>query len=215
MKPYLFKTPGIVKWFAPQLLWRGDTDSNKVYLTFDDGPTPEITTYVLNVLEQYRARATFFCIGKNIEMHPDIFKEVLQRGHSIGNHTYDHLNASEHKAATYLNSIQKTTAIIRQFEEASGFFENPLFRPPYGRINRRISKAVRTENYRIVMWSLLSADFDRKLDRELSIRKLKKHTRPGSIVVFHDSVKAFENLKNILPEYLDYLKKEGMEMCSL
>lgn len=215
MKPYLFKTPGIIKWFAPQLLWQGKTDSNKVYLTFDDGPTPEITTYVLNLLEQHRAKATFFCIGKNIETHPEIFKDILQRGHSIGNHTYDHLNASKHKAATYLQSIQKTTAVIRQFTEASGFFENPLFRPPYGRITRRISKAVRSENYSIVMWSLLSADFDRSLDPELSIRQLKKHTRPGSIVVFHDSVKASENLKNILPEYLDFLKKEGMEMCSL
>ncbi|MBL7473909.1 polysaccharide deacetylase family protein [Robertkochia sediminum] len=215
MKPYLFKTPYLVKRFFSTLLWEMEKEKQGVYLTFDDGPTPEVTPYVLDLLDTYDAKATFFCIGKNIQTHPEIFKDIVKRGHSIGNHTFNHLNASKTDQDTYLKEVQKTETVIRELRDQSPPERSKLFRPPYGRMNTALSKALIKEEYRIVMWSLLSADFDPELNTEKSLRNLKTHSREGSIIVFHDSMKAYQNLKALLPGYLEFLKKEKLEMKGL
>lgn len=204
--------PGLLKKLYPSLTWDVKGEKEGVYLTFDDGPTPEVTTYVLDLLEAYQAEATFFCIGKNISAHPQLFREIKERGHSIGNHTYNHLNASKSDLKTYIREVQQTREVMAKTSTQETNTTPPLFRPPYGRIKRNIIRELQKENYRIVMWSLISGDFDRELNTEESLHELKKHTRPGSVIVFHDSVKAYENLKVILPEYLEFLRMKGLEM---
>lgn len=215
MKPYLFKTPYLIKRFFATLLWEIATEEQGVYLTFDDGPTPEVTPYVLDLLDTYNAKATFFCIGKNIQAHPEIFKDIIKRGHSIGNHTFNHLNASKADQDTYLKEVEQTELVIRKLRGHRDIQEPKLFRPPYGRMNTALSKALLKEEYRIVMWSLLSADFDPDLDTKRSLRNLKAYSKEGSIIVFHDSMKAYQNLQALLPAYLEFLKKEKLIMKGL
>lgn len=215
MKPYLFKTPEIIRRMYPDMQWQAKTEHKEVFLTFDDGPTPEITSYVLNLLDQFNAKATFFCIGKNIKEHPDIFQSILDRGHSAGNHTYNHLNLSKCHPHDYLREIDETERLIEQSGGRKQNYSARLFRPPYGRINKNTARQLKARNYEVVMWSLLSADFDQELNTQKSLKMLKRHTRPGSIIVFHDSVKAYKNLKIILPEYLKFLKREGWVMSYL
>lgn len=215
MKPYLFKTPSLVYRLFPSLLWQVQREEGGVYLTFDDGPTPEVTPYVLDLLDRYHAKATFFCIGKNIEAHPEIFKDILARGHRIGNHTHNHLNAQKWNTEEYLENVRLAETTILKHGRDHSISLPRLFRPPYGRITGKLSEILLRENYRIVMWSLLSADFDLELDTVRSLKNLKKNSEPGSIIVFHDSVKAYENLKFLLPEYLEFLKRERKEMKTL
>lgn len=215
MKPYLFKTPSLVAKLFPSLFWEIEEESNGIYLTFDDGPTPEVTPYVLDLLEKFNAKATFFCIGKNILAHPDIFKDILSRGHRVGNHTFNHLNARKADTETYLKEVEETEQAIRSFEDSDSKHLPRLFRPPYGRITPTVTKALTREQYRIIMWSVLSADFDRKLDTQKSLRNLKSNSKKGNIIVFHDSLKAYDNLRILLPEYLEFLKKESIAMKSL
>ncbi|WP_224487663.1 polysaccharide deacetylase family protein [Robertkochia flava] len=215
MKPYLFKTPALVERLYPDLEWKAEKTRKTVYLTFDDGPTPVVTPYVLEQLETYHARATFFCIGKNIDHHPELFRTLLSKGHRIGNHTFNHLNASKSTPDIYMKEVEKTEERIALETGSPGKKETPLFRPPYGKINKKITGLLHAQGYRVIMWSLLSADFDPALNTAKSLSSLKKHTRPGSIIVFHDSLKAFENLKVILPEYLKFLNENGFEMESL
>lgn len=215
MKPYLFKTPALVTRLFPSLLWEVKGKDRGIYLTFDDGPTPEVTPYVLDLLDSYQAKATFFCIGKNITAHPNIYKDILNRGHRVGNHTFNHLNAKMSDPEDYMEDVRRTEAVMQELREAPLQELPRLFRPPYGRMTSTHSKALLQENYQIVMWSLLSADFDPDLDTQKSLKKLKKYSREGSIVVFHDSLKAYENLKALLPEYLRYLKTKGKEIKRL
>jgi peptidoglycan-N-acetylglucosamine deacetylase len=198
---YLVKTPWwIKKWLYPDYLWSMPRNQKKIYLTFDDGPHPIATTFILDALKKYNAVATFFCIGKNITAHPDIYKRILSEGHATGNHTYDHLNGWKTKDKTYFENII----------QASKYIDSRLFRPPYGRISRfQAKQAADKMNFTIVMWSVLSADFDIAITPQKCWRNVKRFAGNGSIIVFHDSEKAMERMKYALTETLEYFSKKG------
>ena len=189
------KTPSILKSLFPGLIWKINTSEKKIFLTFDDGPIDIVTPYVLNVLKDYNAKATFFCIGDNIRKHPDTFAKILEEGHSIGNHTYNHLSGWKTNIQHYIDNIEKCENLLKKSQK--------LFRPPYGRIGFLQLKVLKRD-YRIIMWDILTADYSGNLNCELRLQQCIDNTENGSIVVFHDSLKAFENLKLILPAYLDY-----------
>ncbi len=178
----------------------------KVYLTFDDGPTPEITEWTLNQLQRYDAKATFFCIGKNIQNHPDIFKKVITSGHAIGNHTFNHLNGWNTSDEMYFENVNLCAdEISAQHSEHNC----RLFRPPYGKIKPSQSKQLRKMGYTIVMWDVLSEDFDATITAEKCLENVLKNVKSGSIIVFHDSVKAYPHLEYVLPRTLQFLKEKG------
>ncbi|MBI1305306.1 MAG: polysaccharide deacetylase family protein [Bacteroidetes bacterium] len=189
----------------PGALWQVETLERTVYLTFDDGPHPEITPWVLETLKNYDAKATFFCIGNNIDKYPETYQQILQAGHVTGNHTNHHVNGWKVTTEEYLKDV----------EACAHYFETPLFRPPYGRMKRSQFETLKTRYKNVVMWSLLSRDYYAGLDIRQSMRFLKLNTVPGSIIVFHDSSKAEKNLKEMLPEYLRFLKEQRYEMKSL
>lgn len=195
--------PFWVKWFFPKLTYRYPVDKKQIFITFDDGPEPDVTPWVLDVLKREQVKATFFCVGNQIEKHPDIFKRIITDGHRIGNHTFRHENGWRTPAEAYKKSIDHTEKLIAQYTTPS-----KLFRPPYGRITPAQVKLLKRAGYKIIMWSVLTGDFSNNLDTGKALTYLKKHIRPGDITVFHDSRKAFENLKTILPDYIRYLKKE-------
>lgn len=201
------KTPYIVKQCFTKLTWDIPTREKEVYLTFDDGPTPEITEWVMDQLALYNAKATFFCIGKNIEENPDIFKKILQNGHSIGNHTYNHLNAWKTNSKTYLSNTKKTEeSILKLYPD---FAKHKLFRPPYGKFTPSLINQLKRSNYNIIAWDIISEDYDKNLPPEKVFNNVKNNISPGSIIVFHDSVKAFNNLEPVLPAVLYFLKEQG------
>jgi peptidoglycan/xylan/chitin deacetylase (PgdA/CDA1 family) len=189
---YTIKTPLLLKRIYPSLVWDIPVKEKVIYLTFDDGPVPEITPFVLHELKKAGAKATFFCIGDNVRKHPEEFREVVGAGHSIGNHTYNHLNGWHTSDKKYLDNI----ALCKPY------FRTNLLRPPYGRIRSSQIRALKKE-YHIIMWDILTGDFDPKLSPEACYRKVIAKTRPGSIVVFHDSIKAFPRLKYVLPKALE------------
>ncbi len=181
-------------------LWRGNKKEKAIYLTFDDGPTPRITTEVLDILDRYGIKATFFCIGKNVEKHPDIYQEILQRGHQVGNHTHTHLKGMKCFTSTYLKDIEKASTVIN----------STLFRPPYGQIRLNQIRSL-GKQYKVVLWDLVTRDYNPKLSPEYILRKIKTMTRNGSIIIFHDSVKAQKNLFAVLPSAIEFWQKEGYE----
>lgn len=203
MHKYFIKIPWIVKRIFSSYVWSLPGDENAVYLTFDDGPHPTITPWVLDHLKRFDAKASFFCIGNNVHKHPDVYQKILDDGHAIGNHTYHHLNGRKMDDKKYLDDIAAATQLI----------ESNLFRPPYGRIKnsqaKRISGALRTNDAHIIMWDVLSADFDSSFSPEQCLRNVLDNVSAGSIIVFHDSEKAFDNLKFVLPATLKSLKEEG------
>ena len=172
-----------------------------MYLTFDDGPHETATPFVLDQLKQYNAKATFFCIGKNVAAHQEIYQRILKEGHSVGNHTYNHINGWKVSDEVYLEEIQQTKELIK----------SNLFRPPYGRIKRSQLKKLQTPNSKIqiIMWDVLSGDFDTNLTPEACLGYVLYHTKPGSIIVFHDSTKAMERMQYALPKVLEHFSKEG------
>ncbi|RVT98204.1 polysaccharide deacetylase family protein [Mucilaginibacter limnophilus] len=198
---YLVKTPWWLKMLYPTLTWDVPATNKRIYLTFDDGPIPIVTPFVLNILKQYHAKATFFCIGNNVENHQDIFNEVKNAGHAIGNHTYNHLRGWNTDDDIYTENYFKTDKLL----------DTPLFRPPYGRIKRSQIKQLKAArpDINIIMWSVLSGDFDMTLKPELCLKNVMKYTKPGSIVVFHDSKKAFNRLEYVLPRALGLWEAEG------
>jgi len=200
---YLAKTPAFIKKLYPECLWDVKTIENIIYLTFDDGPTPEVTFYVLDELKKYNAKATFFCIGKNVKEHFDIYKRIIAEGHKPGNHTFNHLNGWKTDDREYLEDIKQAANII----------DSEYFRPPYGRITKFQLKALQGENYKLktVMWSVLSGDFDVKISPENCYLNVIKNVKPGAIVVFHDSLKAFARLKYALPRVLDFFSEKGFQ----
>jgi peptidoglycan/xylan/chitin deacetylase (PgdA/CDA1 family) len=204
---YLIKTPVLLKKLYPNLIWNLDRDQNNIYLTFDDGPIPIVTPFVLKTLKQYNAKATFFCIGDNIQKHPDIFDELTAEGHAIGNHTFNHLRGWSTDTQLYTDNFKQCDELVH----------SSLFRPPYGRIKRSQVSAIKAlkNNVDIIMWDVLSGDFDTSLKPEVCLKNVLASTKPGSIIVFHDSLKAFPRLEYVLPRALKYWTKKGYTFKSL
>ena len=204
---YLVKTPWLLKKIYPECIWNIKTDEKVIYLTFDDGPHPVATTFVLEELKRYNAKATFFCIGKNVEENFELYKKIIDEGHAAGNHTYNHLNGWKVKDEVYLDNIFKAKKII----------DSNLFRPPYGRITKFQLKQLPAEKYKLrtVMWSVLSGDFDKEITGEECYLTVAKNAKEGSVVVFHDSEKAFKRLEYALPKVLKYFSEKGFEFKSI
>ncbi len=208
---YFFKTPKLLKLFYPEALWHGDRKEKKIYLTFDDGPIPGVTDYVLEVLSELDVKATFFCVGENIKKNPDVFKRIIQGKHGIGNHTYNHLNGWSVKEQDYLRNIQLCDDMIGKY---TGDDPIKLFRPPYGKIRRNILRKIR-HTYEVIMWDVLSYDFSPDITAERSLYKSLRYTRNGSIIIFHDSNKTFEQLKLMISQYILYFKNKNYEFCNI
>jgi peptidoglycan-N-acetylglucosamine deacetylase len=198
------RTPFLFPLLYPSLTWRIPTASKELYLTFDDGPVHGPTDFVLAELERCAVKATFFCIGDNIVKHPDLFARVVAAGHAIGNHTFNHLNGWKTQTPRYVENAMKFEDGLQQASHAP----SALFRPPYGRIRRTQIQALQ-QHYRIVMWDVLSRDYDKHLKPERCLRNTIAVTRPGSVVVFHDSYKAERNLVYTLPRYIDHFCDNG------
>tara|TARA_B100000795_G_scaffold3499_1_gene2394 strand:- start:14775 stop:15437 length:663 start_codon:yes stop_codon:yes gene_type:complete len=211
---YLPKTPSIIRRFFSNYIWRFSLEKKEIYLTFDDGPTVEITEFVLNELKKYNAKATFFCIGKNAQQHPEIFKKIRINGHTIGNHTQQHLNGWKTDRNAYVENVleceQNITIILDQTQELETERTAPkLFRPPYGKMKKSQTIALLKKGYKIIMWDVLSADFDEKICKEKCLQNVLENTQNGSIIVFHDSKKAAEKLKFVLPIVLAEFSSQG------
>ena len=207
MKSYFPRTPRFMMRFFSTYTWRFLSDKKEIFLTFDDGPTPEITEFVLTELKKYNAKATFFCIGKNIQNHPEIFSKLISDGHSIGNHTQNHLKGWKSETNAYLKNALECEQTITQFNTST--ITQKLFRPPYGKIKKNQAKQLIEKGYKIIMWSVLSADFDTTISNEKCLENVLKNTQPGSIIVFHDSVKAAERMKYALPKVLKHFSDKG------
>ncbi len=215
MKPYLVTMPKCVQRLFPKRIWAFDINSNSVYLTFDDGPIPEVTPWVLAELKKYDAKATFFCIGDNIEKHPNIFKEIISEGHSVGNHTFNHLNGWTTNPETYVQNVIRAEATMQQFGKTQTQTSLKLFRPPYGKISSKQAKILQQKGYKIIMWNVLSADFDAEVSEEKCLQNILKNIHPGSIVVFHDSIKAKKNMEYALPRVLEFIERKGWKSDSI
>jgi peptidoglycan/xylan/chitin deacetylase (PgdA/CDA1 family) len=201
---YLVRTPALLKPLARDLVWHMPRTERAVYLTFDDGPIPEVTPWVLDQLALFQAKGTFFCIGRNAATHPDILARIRQDGHAVGNHTWDHPNGWRTEQRNYLRNVLQCQAITG----------TRLFRPPYGRMTLGQSKALSTR-FRIIMWEVLSADFDTTLSGDDCVRNTLRHVQPGSIIVFHDSLKAEPRLRHALPLLLGSLSQDGYAFKAL
>ncbi|WP_337042422.1 polysaccharide deacetylase family protein [Emticicia sp. 17c] len=205
----LHKTNFLMRALYPDFVWRKPDTDKHIYLTFDDGPIPEITEFVLDTLGQFKAKATFFCIGDNIGKHPDIFAKVVQEGHAIGNHTFNHLRGWNTEDATYLQNVKQCEMAISKVIKTTPQ-KKKLFRPPHGRIKRSQARSLLPE-YDIVMWDVLTADYDASLTPETVLSKTIKYTEGGSIVLFHDSIKANKNMSYALPRFLEHFSEKGFD----
>ncbi len=198
------QTPSIIKFLFPSLLWSVVTSEKEIFLTFDDGPHPIITPKVLNILAQFNAKASFFCVGENIENYPEVYERIKSEGHTVGNHTHNHLNGWKTDNTSYFDNIHKCNRLIR----------SNFFRPPYGKITPAQISFLK-KKFRIVMWSALSYDFDKSIAKEQCLDIAVKHTRKGSILVFHDSEKAAGNMLYALPRYLEHFIRAGYSFKKL
>lgn len=190
--------PKFIKRLLPSLEWRIDSEDS-IYITFDDGPTPGITEWILSVLKQYDAQATFFMLGRNVEMYPELYKKIVDAGHRVGNHTYSHLRGINYSLERY----------VEDTEFAENLIKSDLFRPPYGLIKPAQARFL-SQRYRMIMWDVLSRDYSQQISPKTCARSVIKYMRPGSIVVFHDSVKAFRNMSYALPIILRKAKEMGL-----
>jgi peptidoglycan/xylan/chitin deacetylase (PgdA/CDA1 family) len=205
---YLIQTPKLLRALAPSFaIWEKPVlpEEPAVYLTFDDGPHPIATPFVLDYLAKYEAKATFFCIGKNVVEYPEIYHRILNEGHAVGNHTHNHLNGWHTKSDIYIENTQ----------QAAQYINSNLFRPPYGRIKKIQAGKLHEMGYSIVMWSLLSGDFDIKISPERCLENVVFNLKPGDIVVFHDSQKAWERMNYVLPRVLEHCKKNKWSVKAL
>lgn len=200
----LYKTPWLLKKLMPQYTWHREVEGKQLFLTFDDGPIPEVTPWVLEQLSKYKAKATFFCVGENVAKHPEIAAAVVAQGHLLANHTHHHLKGWHTPLDTYVNN----TALCQQKLEKLQQTGKKLFRPPYGRITRAQGRLLNPA-YEIIMWDVLTNDYDQSLSPETCLFKSIKYTQSGSIIVFHDSLKAERNLKYALPHFLEHFTKLG------
>ena len=202
------KTPAIIQKLMPSRLWRVEGAENKLFLTFDDGPIPGLTEWVLDLLKEKGAKATFFCVGSNIKKHPKLFERILSEGHQVGNHTQDHLNGWETPLGLYLKNIEECKLAMDGLQGNTN-----LFRPPYGKLKWQQKK--RLNDYKIVMWDVLSKDYLQSLPKENVLAETIKATESGSIIVFHDNLKAEQNLKFTLPRFIDHFCALGFQFEKL
>ena len=205
---YFIKTPFWLRLIYRSCIWRKSTEDRVLYLSFDDGPHPEVTPFVLEQLAIYNAQASFFCIGKNVQLYPDIYAALTEANHTVGNHTQNHMNGWENNTANYIDDIQQATKSIR----------SNLFRPPYGRIRFAQIKALRSDPslpQDIIMWDVLSGDFDTTISGDQCAQNVIQHAGPGSIIVFHDSAKAMDRLRIALPKVLSHFSKQGYQFKAL
>lgn len=189
-------------WRTP--IWRINPAEKSVYLTFDDGPNPKVTPLVLDILDKFGVKATFFCVGENVKKYPEVFREVKRRGHTVGNHTFNHLKGYKSSTQEYVKNVWK----------ADEYVHSNLFRPPHGRIKLSQIRTLK-KDFKIIMWDFITYDFDSKVTPDAILKEVKKRTRNGSIVIFHDSLKAEKNMLAALPKALEFWKEEGYEICSL
>ena len=202
----IVKPSSTVRMLFPNSIWKIKTAEPVLFLTFDDGPIPEITTWVLDVLAKYNAKATFFCVGDNVAKHPQVYGKVLSEGHLVGNHTQNHLQGIKNRFSYYIDNIKK----------ASTFIESDYFRPPHGLLTHRQSAYIRKElNMKVVMWDVLSVDYSPKITPEKCLQNVTGNAGAGSIIVFHDSLKAEQNLKFTLPKVLEYYSQKGYSFKTL
>ncbi|MBP7273291.1 MAG: polysaccharide deacetylase family protein [Saprospiraceae bacterium] len=196
---YLVKTPRVLQSLLPNYLWKMPAAAEKtLYLTFDDGPVPEVTPWVLDQLAQYDAKGTFFCVGENVKRYPEIFQRVVQEGHTVGNHTFNHLNGWDNDNLPYFLNIRQCAKLVA----------SDLFRPPYGKLRLKQMQFLQ-RHYQIVMWDVLSGDFDASISKEKCLSNVVQNGKDGSIIVFHDSVKAEHKLRYVLPQALAYFSDKG------
>ena len=187
-----------LRWIYPSAMWRMNPQKKSVYLTFDDGPIPEATPFVLDVLDRYGVKATFFMVGDNVRKYPEIYKMVVERGHCVGNHTFNHIGGFRHSSKEYLENTEKANLLIHSH----------LFRPPHGWM-RILQYRLLRKHYRIVMWDLVTRDYSKRMTAADVVNNVKRYARNGSIITFHDSLKSIEKLRTALPESLQWLKDEG------
>ncbi len=210
-----FKTPSLLKHIYPSLTWdkfqdTNDLEQKKIYLTFDDGPIPELTPWVLQTLKSWHAHGTFFCVGNNVHQYPELYQAVKDGNHRIGNHTYNHLNGWNTDNFLYLKNILKCEKLLSSSDKP----KKKLFRPPYGKIKlKQIQQLL--PRYQIVMWDILSGDFDPNFNQETCLERCIQHTRPGTIVIFHDNYKAQKNLTYVLPRYIEHFTKQDYSFDTL
>ncbi|MBQ1987248.1 MAG: polysaccharide deacetylase family protein [Muribaculaceae bacterium] len=195
---FIEQPPLLYRVLFPECVWRLHNNDKTVYLTFDDGPIPEVTPWVLDLLDSYNIKATFFCVGDNVKRNPELFQEIKRRGHSVGNHTMNHLQGIKTTSRRYLRNVA----------EANELIDSPFFRPPHGLLRWEQASVLR-EHYTIIMYDVVSRDYNRKLTGEQVLNIVKRYTRQGSIIVFHDSLKAEKNMKYALPRAIEWLKEQG------
>lgn len=204
------KIPKLIKGMFPKYIWNMPLNIDKtIYLTFDDGPTPEITDWTLKTLKQYNAKATFFCIGNNVEKYPEIFNSILKDGHAVGNHTHNHIKGWKTKTKDYLKNIEKAQKVFALHVESNEHQVSRLFRPPYGQITPKQGKNILKKGYQVVMWEIISIDWDKNIAPETCFKNVINTAKNGSVIVFHDSVKASKNMMYALPKVLEYYSKKG------
>jgi peptidoglycan-N-acetylglucosamine deacetylase len=200
----VIKKEHIVARFFKDLIWSIPDRNKELFLTFDDGPTLGVTEWVLSVLREYNAKATFFCAGENVENHPELYKQIIAEGHSVGNHGYSHIKGWRTSNEKYFQNVRK----------ASEYISSNLFRPPYGRIKPSQIRQLKKE-FKIVMWDVLTRDYNTSLKKETCLKKTIKSVKPGSVIVFHDIIKAEKNLKYVLPEVLKFYSAKGFQFSSI
>jgi peptidoglycan-N-acetylglucosamine deacetylase len=201
---YFVKTPPLIKTLFSDYHWNIPSEPDTIYLSFDDGPVPEVTPWVLDLLKKYGFKATFFCVGENVIRHKDIFNRIIDEGHAVGNHTFNHLNGWRTDTESYMDNVSKCNI----------FTESTLFRPPYGKLTPRQAQIIK-QNYTIVMWDVLSGDFDPTVSAERCVQNVLNNYEQGSVIVFHDSIKAWDKLRIVLPVVLEYFSKKGFRSDSL
>jgi peptidoglycan/xylan/chitin deacetylase (PgdA/CDA1 family) len=198
------KPPGWIRKFSAKMIWRVPVDEPVLYLTFDDGPVAGLTEWILESLNQFGAKATFFCVGENVRKNPELFAKILDGGHAVGNHTYSHLNSYRTRLSIYIKDVHRAHKEIG----------SRLFRPPYGRISL-LAARILNRHYSIILWDVLSMDYDRELEPRMVMYNVVSKARPGSIIVFHDNIKARENLQYALPRVLDHYSRAGYRFLPL
>ena len=197
---FIEQPPWFYRALFPGVIWRIPAKKKCVYLTFDDGPIPEVTPWVLDILDKYGVKATFFCVGDNVRKHPDIYQMVLDRGHRVGNHTFNHIQGIRFWTKNYLANVEK----------AAEYIKSDLFRPPHGHM--RFPQVVwLRRHYRIIMWDVVTRDYSKWMTAEDVVNNVKRYARNGSIITFHDSLKSIEKLKTALPQAIEWLMKQGYE----